>query len=197
MGTDIYVCAEVLRNGRWQLAEPLEENSNWSDEDPDGGPRWEPSNLYRRRNYVLFAVLANVRNATRSIECICEPRGLPDDVSQEVNRWYQRYLGDAYAAGWLSLAELDAFDWAGKRVLCSCFVDPSLAHLFPPDQKGFPEGYRKSEVLGAGDKSPGIEVSWLESYADAIGPEFVIDVRKKLHSFGQPNAVRIVFWFWA
>lgn len=84
---------------------------------------WQEGNLYRRtyprqqttdatfervylrsesRNYSLFAALANVRGTGG----ICDPRGLPTDMSKrtfiEVGSW----KGDAHSTSYFTLAEL-------------------------------------------------------------------------------------------
>ena len=62
------------------------------------------------RSYSVFAFLAGVRNYS-GITPISEPRGLPDDLKlpaedDDVDAW----LGD-HSYSWLSVAELDAFDY--------------------------------------------------------------------------------------
>ena len=98
--------------------------------------------VYEGRNYDLFGMLANVRNGRGfagvrtggGFEPIHEPRGFPDDMSDELSRWLQAdgreadydtqqafykqhaippsdhraYPGD-HSASWATLAELDAY----------------------------------------------------------------------------------------
>lgn len=45
MGADINIYAAVRRDGLWELAEPLERNTLWSEEVPELGPQWKPKEL--------------------------------------------------------------------------------------------------------------------------------------------------------
>jgi hypothetical protein len=69
------------------------------------------------RDYGVFAFLANVRNY-HDIPALSEPRGIPADASPPVASEYNRWREGAYSMGWLthsmgwlSLAELQAFDY--------------------------------------------------------------------------------------
>jgi hypothetical protein len=91
MGYDITMYAEVWRDGRWFLAEPLERNPAFHPEHPLEEPEWKPAEVIRERNYALFAVLADVCNPTCStepFESIAPPRGLPSDVSEPLRIWH-------------------------------------------------------------------------------------------------------------
>lgn len=62
---------------------------------------------YIGRNYVLFAVLANVRNGSRNpVPCIVKARGLPKDISTEVKAEAERTLVDSHTHSWLLLSEI-------------------------------------------------------------------------------------------
>lgn len=101
MGCDIHSYAEVRHNGRWRHADgpivtPIDE---WAD----------PSEPFGWRGYNMFGFLAGVRN--RNMPLIREPRGLPDDVSDEVRN---EHGGDPtlwHSASWLTLAELLDYDY--------------------------------------------------------------------------------------
>lgn len=62
------------------------------------------------RNYLLFAILANVRN-DYNIQPISQPKGLPEDVSPEVKNQSDEENGDAHTRSWLTLKELLEYDW--------------------------------------------------------------------------------------
>jgi hypothetical protein len=64
------------------------------------------------RNYTLFALMANVRNRAK-LEPVCLPKGLPQNLSDEVRDRYEddcrRYGigGENHSHSWLSLPELE------------------------------------------------------------------------------------------
>lgn len=64
-------------------------------------PQMDPT--YQGRDYDLFGVLAGVR---REFSYSFEPRGLPEDVSQEVETISKHWDGDGHSHSWLTLEEL-------------------------------------------------------------------------------------------
>jgi len=92
MGYDIHTLAEVRVDGRWKNA----------------GEEHEP---FDYRSYALYGFLADVRNYSHS-PVIAEPRGLPDDVDlqgDDLDYWQDGGYG--VGTSWLTLAELQAFDY--------------------------------------------------------------------------------------
>jgi len=200
MGTDIRIYAEVRKQGQWQLAEPPEKNRFWAEGCLDQGGEWAPKELYSVRTYELFAILANVCNPMRAVtpfDYISKPRGLPQDISEELLDWYTSWDGTAVAASWLLLNELLAFDWHGKQILRRGMVASEAAHLFPPGRRGFPftEWPKGLPIAVSNQSRDGIEVRWIESYAEAVGDEFMIQTMDALHTYGNPEDVRVVLWF--
>lgn len=104
MGCDIHMYVEykprARRDSNWRngdhflLDEPLSARSEMS--------RIE---LYRERNYPLFAVLADVRNYDY-LTCIDYPRGLPDDATDYTRHEYFRWGTDAHSCSYFTLREL-------------------------------------------------------------------------------------------
>src|SRR5262249_46499059 len=93
MGTDIYLHAEKRSDGVWHHCGELT--------DLEG------------RNYQFFAILANVMNPIRStvpFDYIVQPRGFPDDMSEELR--HDGLLRSGHDPGWVTLRELLDFDWA-------------------------------------------------------------------------------------
>jgi hypothetical protein len=198
MGTDISMYTEVRKAGRWELAEPLERNDWWEEGAIDLGPEWIPKGLYSVRNYELFAILANVCNPIRSsipFESICQPRGLPTDLSPQLHHWHAQ-CESSFGESWLLLEELIAFDWHGKQIARRGVVDPKVAHLFPAGRRGFPFAeWPKGLMIAVANHGVGVEVTWTDTYAEAVGDEFMNDTLNTLRSFGPPKDVRIVVWF--
>jgi hypothetical protein len=93
MGADIHMHTEVKRNGKWEYH--------------GEGP-------YTDRNYDLFAILADVRNGRGFAGCktgegfipLADPKGLPDDVSDEVKVEAEQMGGDGHSHSYFTLEEL-------------------------------------------------------------------------------------------
>jgi len=93
MGCDIHAHAEVRINGKWE---------HYSD-------------LHIKRNYELFARMANVRNHG-DVEPISEPRGIPEDATFLTKFDFARWGIDAHSASWLSGVEIECLgDWIKTR----------------------------------------------------------------------------------
>lgn len=66
--------------------------------------------FYHGRNYHLFAILAGVRDYGDT-KPIVPPRGVPDDMSEEVAKDFNGWGGDAHSPTWYFLDELLKHDW--------------------------------------------------------------------------------------
>lgn len=110
MGTDIHV---YIEQKTIKIDNPL--ITEWISVDEwIYNPYFEVKEVRKRywtdRNYLLFAVLANVRNLY-NIQPISLPKGLPDDASPEVKNQSDEENGDAHTRSWLTLKELLQYDW--------------------------------------------------------------------------------------
>lgn len=56
------------------------------------------------RDYLLFGLLGGVRHD--GCNCTHDYRGLPQDISNEINKEYQSWDGDAHSATWYNYNEL-------------------------------------------------------------------------------------------
>lgn len=116
MGCDIHFFVEVRDGDKWRSVDAWEP-SKYPDEDGEGALRVPYGKaFYDDRNYRLFSMLADVRNYgnpedAEYIKPIFPPRGIPTDVTDVVRRECERWNGDAHSASWVTLAELDAYDW--------------------------------------------------------------------------------------
>lgn len=189
----------------------------------DGVWREALSDVYDGRNYRLFSMLADVRNGdpkTGDNYCmpIREPRGIPDDspsIQREADGW-------GHSGSWLTLAELQSFNWTGARVVLSGVVNPAQYAKWKVD--GAPDGWcggafggrtrhvtnEEMDALIADGTASATEdghfltardgnsyytrVHWTQSYAEVAG-SFVTDTMPKLAALGSPGNVRIVFFF--
>lgn len=208
MGTDIYMYAEIQRDGAWHLLGEIEENGEFCPEENPYATPDKPKELYQTRNYDLFAILADVRNPNgrtfdhQKFEVIAPLRGLPADMSAEIDVWAKDYNyaehdepGYMSSPGWLLLAEILDFDWYGKVMRYEAMVDARAAHLFdeknPFPWRQWPAGVELGYAQYLRD---GITVRWVEAYADAAGHEF-LDLMNSLKEHANPALIRLVFWF--
>jgi hypothetical protein len=137
MGADIHMMAElrqkrqmelypkgmqnrVYENGDWKaIVQPFFTNGYFDHQRYiETGEEFSApmtSQPYNRRSYVLFAILADVRN-NWEIKPIAPPKGNPKQASPE---WYAevgKWEGDGHSHSWYTLAELEAVDWTQKIV---------------------------------------------------------------------------------
>ena len=99
MGCDIHMYVEIKRDKKWEnadyfvVSDPLAEK-----------PKLSLVEIYGHRNYALFAVLADVRNA--GYDYIDAPRDIPDDATEFVKSEYDEWGWDAHSASYFTLREL-------------------------------------------------------------------------------------------
>lgn len=95
MGVDIHLAVEV-------------QNADGSWERHTAG-----SDIFGTRNTNFFTVIANVRRRDSDILTIADPRGLPDDMSEETAD-DDDIVGedsDRHSRSWVTDAEMRAYDW--------------------------------------------------------------------------------------
>ena len=94
---------------------------------------------YGNRNYEVFGVLAGVRGHDQ--EPIVEPRGKPDDISDEVDRANV----DSHSYSWLLLPEVLIYDWD------QTWQDIGVLPLRPQDASGWgSESFAEWAARGGG-----------------------------------------------
>ena len=106
MGCDIHLHTEVFKDGTWRCLDDIVKN-------PDFGEEFESEYYVREyfiklyRNYELFALLANVRNyGSFKNKPISEPKGLPNDVSDNVGIESEKWGIDGHSHSYHTLADL-------------------------------------------------------------------------------------------
>lgn len=148
MGCDIHLYVERKVDGKWVSADMWKPDPDTDEE--EGGPRMiveRADRFYKGRNYDLFGMLANVRNGRGFAGCvtgtgfepISMPKGLPEDVSPEVKAESDCWNGDGHSHSWLTLAELKAYDWEGKKTEHLGHVDIVNFAVF--ERQGTPGSY--------------------------------------------------------
>lgn len=113
MGCDIHMHVE-FKKSNWTNDIGWKCGDYFTIVDPTD-PKCEPEyvGLCENRNYDLFAVLADVRNYG-DFKCISSPRGLPDDVTDYVEKAYEEWSFDAHSTSYLTMREIVEFHEAEK-----------------------------------------------------------------------------------
>lgn len=87
--------------------EQRQENGTW-------GVIGSRDSFYGNRHYLLFSILADVRNRDEyPVIPISQPKGFPDDVSQEIKT--EDWGTDWHSRSWLTLKEILTYDWTQAR----------------------------------------------------------------------------------
>lgn len=129
MGCDIHFYAEKrnVDTGKWELiGEAQREDLG----DGDVDIFHEGLSFYNGRNYDLFAILADVRNGHGfagiktggGFVPIAEPRGIPEDASEDCRLLCEHYGVDGHSHSYHTLRQLLDYDWTqttSKQGWCS------------------------------------------------------------------------------
>lgn len=131
MGCDIHSLVEVKKNGKWKKNTKKIFPNSWYKPEEKLKPekeQWEwalepfndkPSD---NRHYDWFAILADVRNGKEfagvntsdGFSVIAEPKGKPEECSDEFKTLYYDWGEDLHSVSYLNLDEFDNFDWNQK-----------------------------------------------------------------------------------
>lgn len=198
MGCDIHCYVEVKKDGNWKFNKELDLD----------------------RNYNLFACLADVRNCRGFAGCktgdgftpLSGPKDLPVDCSDKVRKESYGWSGDGHSHSYLTLSELLNKDyWENNIVTLQGIVNTEEYKYFK--KNGIPQSYcevicgKNVRVISNEEMEynirigldDGLEyytiVKWEESYKNAVGSYFVDEILPELNKLGNPEDVRIVFWF--
>ena len=187
MGCDIHMYVETRKNDKWNKVGPTWKMEYWD------GLSDEP---YEGRNYRLFGLLANVRNGYGFAGCdtgnaitpIDMPRGLPADVSYQIQKISDNWGEDGHSHSWFTLKELLDVDWHGNVLTIRGYVSKQEA-----------EEFRKNATLPSswcgGTTNPNYEqIEWCSGFYDSM-KDFVDTTIPRLQELGDPDRVRIVFFF--
>ncbi len=171
MGCDIHSFAEVRKNGKWEKVGevfPLDDwDRNYFKKDFGDSPiNW--------RDYSLYGWLADVRNYS-CVPAISQPRGIPDDVSPEVAQENNDWADDGHSHSWLSLAELLAVNYE------TVFWDRRVT------RQEAPNFWNGAALANEGE---GKHITLREHLSEGY-----FRVLETLKTLGNPDDVRIVFWF--
>ena len=184
MSTDIHIFAEIYNNNKWNLSK---------------------IKIPRYRDYNSFAILANIRNELYTgkgkkdekddknnwLIPISESKGLPEDISKELqNKYFDDRLGDN-SYSYITLKEMIEYDLKQKAIQ-SYYTTKEDAKKYR-SKKIIPR-YVCSNMSGNDPDHNDYEYVEVEQSLDAIVYLFP-KIIKKLKSLGSPENVRIVFGF--
>lgn len=149
MGCDIHTFVEKRNKetNQWELVK--DDVFSLDDYDKEYYNKEKSNTIFDWRSYKMFSILNDVRNHNGIMPMYDTCRGLPDDVSKEVEDEYES--GGIHSESYLTARELIDFDY-DKRTTED------------------------------------------ESYRDCLGDFFFIHL-EELKSLGNPDDIRVVFWF--
>jgi len=196
MGCDIHMYCEIKKDNIWTFSGPMFKDKYYNSEQETS--TWnQPFTIhpYFGRNYRLFSVLADVRNGYGfagidtgdRIEPICLPKDLPPDMSEEVKKEWEGWESDGHSCSYLTVKELLDYNW-NQTIVIRGMVTKETA-----------EEYRKTgktpDVWCGSTNQNGFEnLEWKENLME-FTKGFVNETIPLLQTLGNPEDVRIVFWF--
>jgi hypothetical protein len=213
MGADIHIAVERRTADGWQRVEPMVP-PRWQ---YNGAPELERQSWYDGRNYFLFAILAGVRNGSGGdpVVPISDPRGLPDDVSDETRDEANEWGLDGHSHSHFTLAELFAHDW-DEMFHRECWAR-RLRTLTPARTGETPDGYAERlqeaarvlrhlpdasswgyETCSSSSEGQGASgwrtITWDQPQWESAGTEWWGLIARMVR-VAPPEDIRIVFWF--
>jgi hypothetical protein len=175
MGCDIHSFAERKVNNKW---EKVVDHFSLTELEKDYYKKEKNDSPFDWRNYSMFAFLANVRNYD-CCEPISEPKGIPYDVCDEIKIDYEYWKSDAHSCSYLMLKELLDFDY--EKV----FLKRRISRTTYNEHGGsFTNGASLAQEWEGTNMT----------YRENLGDFFFIHLNE-LKELGNPDDVRIVFWF--
>ena len=207
MGCDIHLYVERKHDGQWYSADYFVPSVSYVPDQWGQVPKqkYDRVEMYGKRNYALFATLANVRNYGNTAY-ISEPKGLPDDVTEFVKAEWEDWGFDAHSCSYLTLRELLDFHEAGHPL-------KRRGMLSPEQLKEFDQGILPTHWC-QGSSTPGYEFREWEEENNVLVPlinklkercddlnviyDFAWDSTYQLmrhETYEKAKNIRIVFWF--
>jgi hypothetical protein len=212
VGTNIDLCVERRVDEVWSHVWPATDEITLKDAFARPNPWADPFAI--GRNYPLFAILGGAGRLSDQFQQMVPTRGIPNDVSSETRAWMDSSLAwedDAFGHSWATLRELIELDWS--RVLeLEGYVSKSEYAMFR--ERGHPTTWSPAswgvgrglilvsndemeEALSAGSEAKGAVtfIRWRRTYRDCVGPWLFDVMIPALFALGQPDDVRLIFFF--
>jgi len=218
MGCDIHMIAEVRdESGKWvkigkAFKNPWYDPNRENKIDPEDGYEWNPEftdKPYDYRNYDLFSILADVRNGYgfagvvtgEGFIPISDPKGIPDDASEEAKQFMNSYGGDGHSHSFFTVAELLAYDWDQKSTKQGVVGIGQYEKLkgtgdVPENWCGMVSGPKilVSKPDEITPETTHVVYKWEIKYSDHC-KNFLSETIPTLDKLGKPEDVRILFFF--
>lgn len=182
MGCDINMYAETknFTTGKWEKVGAIWQ-SEYSVEMTD--------QIYQDRDYELFGLLAGVRGTSGHWPIVNDRKfEFPTDISNDIKSLFDEWIDDNYKPCYYTLKELLSYDW-DKHFLMTKMVDRKDA-IYCLVNKTLPETWCIPAEWG--ENTDYIDFSWLHPYKEL---SFYKQTIPRLIELGDPENVRIVFWF--
>ena len=174
MGCDIHIFIEVKRNGKWLKFE--DDHFTLDDYDKKEYKKDKGGTPFDWRSYSMFGFLADIRNYSNCIP-LSKPKGLPND-SEYLNE-------DGYysGSGW------GMNNTSKKEDLERDYDYHSFSYLTLRELSEF--DYEKTFL----DERPQTDTyGKIITYREHLGGMFFVHL-EELKTLGEPDDIRIVFWF--
>jgi hypothetical protein len=179
MGADIHLFTEVRKNGKWQKAD-IDEAFGW-------------------RSYGLFGFFADVRNYSH-VPQLADPKGLPND-SEYLNTPLdepQRYIYGGYDNGtaYTKKGEIEcdmnyhSLSWFTLKELMDFDYDQTFEDRRTIKTTVYSNGSKLIDGRAEVEPGQGTKITFREF----LGSHY-FDQITDLQSLGQPEDIRIIFWF--
>jgi hypothetical protein len=221
MGCDIHMYVEKKVKGKWVKVGDVFDNPYYEPEGPDyswNTPKTDQP--YSGRNYNLFAILADVRNGYGfagcdtgdAVEPIDYPRGLPHDVSKEIQVCSDEWGVDGHSHSHFTIREILDHNWTTKKThrgwVGRSGYEEFLENGEPSGWSGGISGGGVKHVInkemdrmireGEDTKNVYTKIEWTtEQWEDC---RYFLNTVKKIRAMFEEGGtdlddVRLVFWF--
>lgn len=185
MGVDIYMRAEVRKNGAWHLTE---------------------DKLYDDRNYRFFAMLDGTRNDREyPINPIASRRGFPLDAAEATRKEFEYRFEDGWGS-WLTLKEIEDYDWnqcikvvgiisfedyekmIKEKIMPNCWwADQSSSYLTEEEANKIIDDKTIDKTFLT------VKCQFLSQPYSYYADDFLLETLPVLRKLGKPEDVRIIF----
>lgn len=187
MGCDIFVSIEQRdkKTNTWK-------NLSLYTKGEDGS--YNEVGVYDIRDYELFSVLAGVRGSTGSF---VSPRGIPDDVSDEVKEAYENGINYWHTPTWYDYCELKGYIYMLSDATKELYkqkieIEQLKAQIKQITTFNIEEesSYEFEDLLEDSDE----EYSTVESLNDFMAHIKIVLEAYDIY-FPEPGDIRVIMWF--
>lgn len=189
MGCDIHIHTEIVKNingteiwvnGDFYQKNPVRSFSL-------DGEKFEKVDVFKGRDYRLFSILADVRSDGNN-SSISQPKGLPNDVTEEVQTESDYWGIDGHSHSFLTLDELKKYIDENPTIVCEGFISQEQAEKL--DQGILPNSWS-----GWTSNKTYVKRKWNQPNHSLMTIISALEERGSAMYVYDPNKIRIVFWF--